>query len=290
MQKTKSEVIILGATGQLGSEWLAVLESKGIKVKGFSSKDLDITDEIKLKEIISTEHPTLVINCSAYTKVDLAETEWDKAVLVNAFAVGKLAKICSEFNIKLIHYSTDYVFSGVETDLERFPNGYSEDQIPAPQNNYGISKFLGEMYIREAMSDYLIIRVAWLCGKNGSNFIKSMLKYGSERPELTVVNDQFGAPSFVDNVIENTICLINAHAKGTFHIASNGITNWYEFAKTAIQLKELKTKITPVSSKDWPSKVKRPSFSKLNTAKVASVEGVKLEHWLVGLTRLINQL
>lgn len=290
MQKIKTEVIILGASGQLGSEWLTVLQTKGINVKGFNSKELDITDETKLREILSSELPTLVINCSAYTKVDLAETEWDKALLINAFAVGKLAKICSELKIKLIHYSTDYVFSGAEVDLERFPNGYSEEQIPAPQNNYGISKFLGEMYIRETSNDYIIVRVAWLCGKNGSNFIKSMLKYGAEKPELKVVNDQFGAPSFVDNVIENTICLINAHAKGTFHIASSGITNWYEFAKTAIELKELKAKVLPISSKDWPSKVKRPSFSKLNTAKVALVEGVKLEHWLIGLKRLVANL
>ncbi|TNE73587.1 dTDP-4-dehydrorhamnose reductase [bacterium] len=285
-----TEVIVLGKNGQLGSEWLETLQKKGIRVKGYSSSELNITDSNRIEEILDTEKPKLVINASAYTKVDKAEEEWKIAFEVNGKAVGELAKACQKRSIKLVHYSTDYVFSGSESDIQEFPAGYSENHPLAPQNQYAISKLMGELYIREQMTDYLIIRVAWLCGKNGNNFIKTMLRLGKERPELNVVNDQFGAPSFVDNVIENTIALLNIQAKGTFHIASKGLTNWYEFAKTALELKEMQTVVNPISSNAWPSPVKRPSFSKLSTAKIEMLDGVKLEHWTEGLKRLISTL
>lgn len=286
----QTEVIVLGANGQLGSEWLEVLSAKNIHVKGFSSSELDITNSQALNSCIEREKPPLIINAAAYTKVDKAEEDWKTAFEVNGKAVASLAKICREKNIKLVHYSTDYVFSGNERDIERLPSGYTENHPLAPKNMYGISKLMGELYIREQLEDYLIIRVAWLCGKNGNNFIKTMLRLGAERSELQVVNDQFGAPSFVDNVIENTIQLLNARAKGTFHVASKGLTNWYEFAKTALEMAELPTKVHPISSDKWPSPVKRPVFSKLSTSKLESIDGIKTEHWTEGLKRLVNHL
>ena len=284
------EVIVLGSKGQLGSEWLEVLNHKGVHVVGFSSEELDITDFEKVAKLVTELKPNLLINCTAYTNVDKAEQEWGKALEINAHAVGNLAQICKLNEIKLVHFSTDYVFSGSLTDLNDFPNGYCEGDKTAPKANYAISKYLGELYIREKITNYLIIRVAWLCGKNGNNFVKTMLRLAKDRNELSVVSDQFGSPSFTDNVIENTIVLLSRKVKGTFHISSTGITNWAEFASKTFELKGLTTKVNQIDSSQWPSPVKRPHFSKLNTKKIEQIDGINLEHWTVGFGRLIKKL
>jgi dTDP-4-dehydrorhamnose reductase len=284
------EVIVLGASGQLGSELIEVLQNKQIVVLGFTSMELDVTDYVRVNEVISEYKPSLLFNCSAYTKVDKAEDEWDKALAINGHAVGNLADICNKNGIKLIHFSTDYIFSGSMEDMQHFVDGYIEGDKPAPKANYAISKYLGELYIREKLSDYLIIRVAWLCGKNGNNFIKTMLRLAKDYSELKVVGDQFGSPSFTENVIENTIVLLSKKANGTFHISSTGITNWAEFAAKAFEIKGLSTKVIPIESSQWPSPVKRPFFSKLSTQKIAPIEGIKLVHWSHGLKRLLDSL
>ena len=284
------EVIVLGSKGQLGSEWIEVLKQKGVNVIGFSSQELDITDFEKVDNIVSELKPNLLINCTAYTNVDKAEQEWDKALAINAHAVGNLAQICKKNEIKLVHFSTDYVFSGSLDDLKEHPDGYSEGDKTAPKANYAISKYLGELFIREKISNYLIIRVAWLCGKNGNNFVKTMLRLAKDRDELSVVSDQFGSPSFTDNVIENAIILLSRKAKGTFHISSTGITNWAEFAAKIFEIKGLAIKVKPIDSSSWPSPVKRPHFSKLNTQKIHQINGISLEHWTVGLERLLKQI
>ena len=284
------EVIVLGSTGQLGSEWIEVLKQKGVHVIGFNSQELDITDFEKVDRILTEMKPNLLLNCSAYTNVDKAEQEWEKVLLINAHAVGNLAQICANNNIKLVHFSTDYVFSGSIDDVNTYPNGYSEGDNTAPKANYAISKYLGELYIREKKLDYLIIRVAWLCGKNGTNFVKTMLRLAKDRNELSIVNDQFGSPSFTDNVIENTIILLSRKAKGTYHISSTGITNWAELAAKTFELKGLSINVKPIDSNEWPSPVKRPHFSKLNTEKIEQINGINLEHWTVGLNRLLNKL
>lgn len=284
------KVVVFGAGGQLGLEWMQVLQEKKSQVNGFTSSQADLTKFDQVKQRLDELRPDLIINCAAYTKVDAAENEWAKALSVNGFAVAHLASYCKENNIKLVHFSTDYVFEGTSEDAKRFPNGYTETELTSPQANYAISKLMGEIYLQKINPDYLLIRVAWLCGKYGNNFIKTMLRLAKQRPELNVVADQFGAPSFADHVVENTIALLANKAKGIFHIASEGLTNWHEFAQTAIRLKGYETKVNPISSDQWPSPVKRPSFSKLNTTKISQLNGTRLEHWKEGLERLVRQL
>lgn len=288
--EVETEVVVLGSGGQLGMEWMLALKERSISVKGFTSTELDITNFEQVRTQLDFYSPQLIINCAAYTKVDAAEEEWTKALQINALAVANLARYCKEKKIKLVHYSTDYVFEGSFEDMNLKADGYTEADFVSPQAIYAISKHLGEVYLQNIKPDYLLIRVAWLCGKYGNNFVKTMLRLGKQRSEISVVADQFGAPSFADHVVENTIALLAQKARGIFHIASEGLVTWHELASTALKIKNMDTIVHPITSDKWPSPVKRPLFSKLNTSKMSQIKGTRIEHWSEGLQRLVNQL
>jgi dTDP-4-dehydrorhamnose reductase len=286
------KIILLGAGGQLGTEWYRFLENTGSSVEytAYSSKELDITKAEDLGGAIQRNKADLVINCAAYTKVDLAEEEPDRARLINATAVGTLANICSEYNVKLIHYSTDYVFPGREQDRNRFPEGYPEDHPVDPINRYGQTKWEGEQAIRMSGCRHLIIRVSWLCGRYVSNFVKTMLRLAGERSAVDIVNDQWGSPTFTDNVVANTWKLIEEEAEGTYHLTSDGLITWADFAEAIFRLSGKPVQVNRISSEAFPVQAKRPAFSKLDITKVRSVPCTDLEDWMAGLERLIQKL
>lgn len=282
--------LVTGARGQLGKEWVDHLQLKGMDFSAFSSSELDITDKDQLKSLLEHKKPDVVINCAAYTKVDDAEENKQQAARINTEAVKGLAGLAKSMNFKLVHFSTDYVFSGTSEDQKKYPDGYAEDQSGVPINVYGKTKSDGENAITSSGCDHLIIRVSWLCGKHGNNFVKTMLRLGKERDELTIVNDQYGSPSFTENVVENTITLLNKSKSGIFHITSKGLISWYDLAKEVFDQAGLSVTAIPVSSSEFPTKAKRPSFSKLNTDKIATIDGIKIEAWKSGLKKLIEQL
>ncbi len=284
-------ILLLGAGGQLGSEWSSYLPAKGnsVRYKAYGSSDLDITQSARLKSIFEAEEPDLVINCAAYTNVDKAEEEPDRARLVNATAVGFLAGLCSEWGARLIHYSTDYIFPGLKEDRKRLPAGYPEEHPAAPLNIYGQTKWEGEQAIRESGCSHLIIRVSWLCGKYGNNFIKTMLRLSEDHSVLKVVDDQWGSPSFTDNVVKNSYKLIEQEAEGTYHLSSGGLITWADFAEIIFQLTERQTEVQRITSDDFPAKARRPHFSKLNTDKIEQAHGIEPEDWRTGLERFINE-
>ncbi len=282
--------LVTGAGGQLGREWTDYLQLKGMNFTAYNSSDLDITNKVQLNTVIGEEKPDVVINCAAYTKVDDAEENTLMASKINSGAVEELALICKEKGAILVHYSTDYVFSGTEEDQKRLPNGYKEDQEGSPINVYGSTKKEGETAIKSSGCNYLIIRVSWLCGKHGNNFVKTMLRLGKERDTLTIVNDQYGSPSFCANVVENTMVLLEQSKNGVFHVTSSGLITWFDLAKEIFNLKGLSVNTLAVSSSEFPTKAKRPSFSKLNTDKIATIDGIKIESWKEGLKKLIEQL
>lgn len=286
------KILLFGAGGQLGSEWNRYLQAihPPVSYKGYGSDDLDITDAGRLKETFLNEKPDLVINCAAYTRVDQAEDEPDKAMLVNARAVASVAGLCTEWNAKLIHYSTDYVFPGREEDYRQFPRGYPEDYPAEPVNVYGQTKWEGEEAIRKAGCRHLIVRVSWLCGRYGNNFVKTMLRLAEERSALDVVNDQWGSPAFADNVIKNSYNLIEEEAEGTYHLTSEGLLTWADFAKAIFKFAGKQVRVRQVDSDSFPVKARRPHYSKLNTAKIKQVPGSELEDWKTGLERLIEKL
>jgi dTDP-4-dehydrorhamnose reductase len=282
--------MLTGFGGQLGREWVDHFTQTGLEFNAFGSADLDITDEKAVDKVIADIKPDVIINCAAYTKVDLAEDESERCAEVNTLAVGYLASSAAKHGAKFVHYSTDYVFSGVIEDRITFPKGYPPNHGGNPQNVYGRTKWEGEEFIRNTCEDYLILRVSWLCGKHGNNFVKTMRRLASERPEINVVSDQFGSPSFTDQVVFNTIKLIDKQASGTFHIASDGLISWYDFAKEIIRLSDVNCKVNSISSNEFPQKATRPAYSKLDCSETEQLTGVKIENWKTALQRLIYKL
>lgn len=283
-------ILITGGNGQLGSEWVRYLNKQGVEFIALPSSDLDITDYEDVRRVLSNLKPDRIINCAAYTNVDQAEDEQEKAFAVNEGGVRNLGDYCASKGIKLIHFSTDYVFPGTEEDYEKYPEGYTEDHPTNPINTYGESKLAGEKAIEISGCDYLIIRVSWLCGKYGNNFVKTMLRLASERDQLSVVHDQYGCPTFTQNVVENGWVLLENNISGTYHMTSKGKITWYDFAKEIFTQSKTDVKLEPVSSTEFPVKAKRPSFSLLSTRKIANIPDISLIDWKKGLINLLAEL
>ena len=283
-------ILITGGNGQLGSECVYFLNKQGVEFIALPSSDLDITDHADVRRVLNNLRPDLLINCAAYTKVDQAEDEKEKAFAVNADGVKNLADYCAEHKIKFIHFSTDYVFEGSLEDKDRLPEGYPEDHPTSPINAYGESKLAGEVSILNSGCNHLIIRVSWLCGRFGNNFVKSMIRLGKERDELNIVNDQFGSPTFADNVVENTWHLIDQNISGLYHITSRGMITWYDLAQAIFKKTGEPVKVKPISSSEYPTKAKRPAFSLLSTKKIAAVPKITLTDWQEGLHKLLANI
>lgn len=283
-------ILITGGSGQLGREWVSYLNRKEVEFISLPSADLDVTDHADTNRVLNNLRPDLIINCAAYTKVDQAEDEPEKAFRVNGEAVENLAKYCAKKKIKIVHFSTDYVFPGTEEDMQKFPEGYPEDHPTKPINVYGSSKLAGEKAILESGCDYLLIRVSWLCGNYGNNFVKTMLKLAEDRDELKVVNDQFGCPTFAKNVVENCWQLIEGKEEGVFHLTSKGKITWYDFASEIFKQAGVDINLQPVDSSAFPTKAKRPAFSLLSTKKIANISGVSLIDWEEGLKSMLAEL
>ena len=284
--------LITGSTGQLGKEWTRYLQKESIESNfaAYGSKDLDITNYNQVKERLEAQNPDVVINCAAYTNVDLAEDEPERAEAINAEAVANLANCCREHAIKLVHYSTDYVFPGYPSDRKLFPNGYPADQQAEPINQYGTSKHHGEIAVRKHCDDYLLLRVAWLCGVYGQNFVTKMLQLSKQHDTLKVVNDQWGSPTFTSNVVDNTVALLESGRRGTYHINCDGVITWYELAQKVFAYTQTEITLKPVSSTEFASNASRPAFSKLDTQKLQGVEGSRIIAWSDGLRQMLKSL
>jgi len=284
------KLLITGSGGQLGQEWQKFLKEKEKEYEACTSDALDITDYYKVNTVLSEKSPDCVINCAAYTSVDKADDERKKADRVNHMAVKNLAEVCHKTGIKLVHYSTDYIFKGDATDKLRFSSGYPEEHQADPVNWYGKTKWKGEEAIRNSGCEYLIIRTMWLCGFFGDNFVKTMLRLGTERDEIKVVNDQWGSPSFADEVVKNTFHLIEKNESGTFHLTSHGILTWFDFAGAIFEYSGIDINIIPVGSNEFKTPAKRPEFSKLDTRKAERIEDIEICNWREGLEKLLRQL
>ena len=286
------KILLLGASGQLGQEWQLRLDrrSEDYIILPYTSTQLDITHYREVSDELRDRKPNVVINCAAYTNVDGAEENRQLAQKVNVEAVLYLAELSKELEFKLIHYSTDYVFPGDQLDRQEFPNGYPETHRADPINWYGKTKWEGEQAVRNTTGNHLIIRLSWLCGQFGQNFVKTMLKLGRERDKIEVVNDQFGSPTFSENVVTNCLNLLGSGSTGTFHVTSKGIITWYDFARSIFTKSGIDVNLIPVSSEAFPTKAKRPHFSKLDTEKLEVVSGSEIIDWEEGLQVLLAQL
>jgi len=254
--------LIIGAKGMLGHAMQEIFADDNPTC--WDVDDLDIANEGEVTKKIKDLEPRIIINCAAYTNVDKAEEEKDNAFKVNAIGVKNIVNIARLINAIVIHYSTDYVFDGEKKE------GYSEDDIPSnPINTYGVSKWHGEKELMSYDNHYLI-RTSWLFGLHGKNFVQTIINLHQTQPELKIVNDQFGKPTYTKDLALATKDLLRGKALfGTYHLVNEPATNWYQFAKKIIELKypQSKKTIIPVASKEFPRPAKRPHYSTLLNTK-----------------------
>ena len=280
------KILLLGSNGQLGRELERQLSSVG-SVAAFPRSALDITNHRAVTDAILAIHPNIIVNAAAYTAVDKAETDVERANSVNAEAVTNLAQIAQKKGAWLIHYSTDYVFDGNK------PTPYIETDAPNPINVYGASKLAGETAIAAVDCQHLIFRTSWVIGKDGNNFAKTILRLAAERNSLKVISDQLGVPTSPSLISKITIDAIRAikqdkaWPQGIYHLAPQGVSSWHEIAQTLIvyaeqQRVQLNTQvecIQAITTAEYPTAAKRPLNSQLDTHKLRSQLSFDLPHW-----------
>ncbi len=278
------KVLVTGGRGQLAKCIKMASKRRADLYITFEDSSLfDITNSSQMRVYLSKNKDfEFLINCAAYTNVDLAEKNKDKAYQVNAEGVEKLAKICKEFNIKLVHISTDFVFDGSNT----MP--YKEIDLPNPSSVYGASKLQGEKNIMERLSIYFIIRTSWLYSEFGSNFVKSILRLADTQKEIKVVSDQIGSPTnahdLADFLLE--IISINSTNYGTYHFSNTGETSWYGFAKEVFRICNVSADLQPISSIAYASFANRPKYSVLDTKKGKETFNVNPDYWADSLKKV----
>ncbi len=280
------KVIILGALGMLGYDLSKELTNNGITVIPISRQDCDISKKEAIYNMIESQGDIdYVINCAAYTKVDLAESEQELATIINGEAVDHMLKACNKKQIPFVQLSTDYVFDGTNKD-----NAYVETDPCKPINVYGYSKWLGEQYCLNSTNDYYIFRVQWLYGNNGSNFIKTMKQLMNDKQELSIVADQWGSPTSTVSLARYiTHVLIKKPAYGIYHCTDNGVTTWYEFAKEIGKQIGYTGLIKPVQSEAFSRPAKRPKNGRLNCQKLVTSTKLKLENWQEMVTQYLDK-
>lgn len=282
------KVVVTGKGGQLASE----LES----LKGFdpnwtflSEQDLDITNKLSVVGFFELNRFDLVINCAAYTAVDKAEDEKELAFKVNAEGTKNLLEACERMDAKLIHYSTDYVFDG------RSKEPYTELDTPNPNSVYGASKRKGEEYIlKNHKVKSVILRTSWVYSSYGNNFVKTMIRLGSEKKELGIVSDQIGSPTYAKDLAKDTLNILNNEnyqwSQGdVFHYSNNGSCSWFDFARTIFELKNINVQLNQLNTDDYPTKARRPKYSLLDKSKFQRTFKIQIRDWKSSLLEMLKQ-
>lgn len=293
----KHNILVTGANGQLGNEIRLVAKasednfifSDVVAPEGVETEILDITDLDAIRKIVAERHIDCIVNCAAYTNVNKAESDETLCEKLNADAPKNLATAMKEVGGLLIHVSTDYVFGG-----DPYNTPCSEDQKGTPTGVYGRTKLHGEEYIRESGCEYVIIRTAWLYSEYGKNFVKTMLQLTATKPQLKVVFDQTGTPTYALDLAEAIMAVIDAWAKGkkvegTYHFSNEGVCSWYDFTKMIAEYSgHTECDIQPCHSDEFPSPVTRPAYSVLDKTKIQDALRIKLPHWQKSLERFMK--
>lgn len=282
-------VWIPGGSGMLGRHIAEKFSSAGIDFIQ-TDLDLDLTDKKAVSGFCTKQGFSWIVNCSAYTAVDLAEDEKEKAFAVNADCIKNLAEVCNGTDIKIVHFSTDYVFPGNKAE------GYLEDDSTGPSGVYGASKLAGENNLASMYDKYFIFRISWLYGPYGKNFVHTMLNLFKEREELNVVNDQFGSPTYTGELADFIVRLVKSGPEqyGIYHFSGEGMTDWNEFASeiyrlaVKYRLTEKVVKIHPVDSSMYPQKAKRPAYSYMLKDKLYNTFRYRPKHWKETLEEYIK--
>jgi len=259
------KIVLIGKNGQLGSDCWEVLRGDH-ELVALGSRELDITQAPQVEAMVRQERPELVLNCAAYTKVDACEQERDLAYAINVAGPRHLAASLARQGGRLLHISTDYVFDG----RKPVPTPYREDDPVAPLSYYAQTKAAAEEAIRQEMDDYMIVRTAWMYGRRGHNFLKTMLRLALQEPPvpIRVVNDQFGSPTWSYRLAQQLAALIAAGGQGIYHATAEGYTTWYGLATTFFQAMGLDISVTPITTAEYPTPARRPQNSILENQRL----------------------
>ena len=287
-------ILLLGKNGQVGSELQVSLASLGT-LTAWDRRDLDLSDPDSIREKIRNLQPGVIVNAAAYTAVDKAEAEPDLAMAINGAAPGIMAEEARRLNALLVHYSTDYVFNGTNS------SPYTEQDIPDPLSIYGRSKLAGEQAICANASRFLIFRTEWVYDAHGKNFLNTIRRIGAQRPELAIVNDQTGAPTWSRDIAQATaqaIALYLAHPEmerlnGIYHMTAQGQTSWFGFAQAAVECGlfaglDHPPTLRAITSAEYPTQAMRPMYSVLSNAKLLEQFGIQLPDWKVSLRECLK--
>lgn len=278
-------VLVTGIRGQLGHDVLNELKKRGHDAVGVNSEEMDITDADMVREVMLRERPEAVIHCAAYTAVDNAEDNVEICRKVNVDGTAYIANMCRELDARMLYVSTDYVFSG---DSER---PWEPEDKTNPLNVYGQTKYEGELAVQKCLEKYFIVRISWVFGVNGSNFVKTMLRLGKERGAVSVVNDQIGSPTYTYDLAILMADMIESDKYGIYHASGEGLCSWYEFAQEIFREAGMdEVKVTPVDSAAFPTKAKRPKNSRMNKDKLKANGFSLLPAWQDALRRYLLEL
>jgi len=283
-QVEKMKVLVTGVKGQLGYDVVKELEKRGMEAVGVDIEEMDITDAKSVDTVIKGAAPDAVIHCAAYTAVDAAEDNVELCRKVNADGPRNIAKVCKELDIKMIQISTDYVFEG----LGERP--WEPEDKANPQSVYGLTKYEGEQAVMENLEKYFIVRIAWVFGVNGKNFVKTMLNLGKTRDKLTVVCDQFGSPTYTYVLAKLLVDMVLTDKYGIYHATNEGFCNWYEFACEIFKQAGIQVEVAPVTSEQYPAKAKRPFNSRMSKDKLEKNGFDRLPDWKDALSRYLEEL
>lgn len=278
------KVLVTGAKGQLGTDLMNELAKRGIEGIGVDVQEMDITDAEACRRVIKNSGADAVIHCAAYTAVDAAEDNVDLCRRINGEGTRNVAQACKEADVKLMYISTDYVFDGQGT------RPWEPDDERHPLNVYGQTKYEGELAVEELSDKYFIVRIAWVFGVAGKNFIKTMLRLGKERGAVSVVDDQVGSPTYTYDLARLLVDMIQTDKYGHYHATNEGLCSWYEFAKEIFRQAGMDVPVTPVSSDAFPAKATRPSNSRLNKDKLSENGFERLPAWQDALGRFLKEI
>lgn len=278
-------ILVTGCNGQLGSEMqVAANRFPSFQYIYTDVAELDICDKNTLDAFVKENAVNIIVNCAAYTAVDKAEDDIELCYKINRDAVKNIGEVASENNLKVVHVSTDYVFDGTNY----LP--YTEDLPVCPATVYGKSKLEGEQALMESCGQAVILRTAWLYSSFGNNFVKTMIKLGTERESLNVIFDQVGTPTYAADLADAILCLLSneTFVPGIYHYSDEGVCSWYDFTKTIHRIAKVTCNVQPIETKDYPARTPRPHYSVLNKSKIKSTYNISIPHWEESLEKCIN--
>ncbi len=275
------KVLVTGVKGQLGHDVIKELEKRGHTAVGVDIDNMDITDQEAVRRVVTQAAPEAVVHCAAYTAVDAAEDHEELCRLVNAKGTEHIVSVCRDLDCKLMYISTDYVFNG------QGERPWEPDDEREPLNVYGQTKYEGELAV-ETLEKYFIVRIAWVFGVNGKNFIKTMLNLGKTRDSLTVVDDQIGSPTYTYDLARLLVDMVETEKYGRYHATNEGLCSWYEFACEIFKEAGIQVKASPVSSDMYPARAKRPMNSRMDKSKLRDMGFEPMPSWQDALRRYLE--